>query len=129
MRYERQYFVYMIASLNRHALYIGVTNNLIRRVLEHKHGAVVGFTKLYHCVDLVWYDVTDDVAGAIEAEKRIKKWRRSKKNTLIETINPNWLDLTSQILDGQERGGRSLAPLEMTRGVVHEMTKEVLCCI
>ncbi len=90
----------MMASVNRRALYIGVTNNLIRRVLEHKRGDVAGFTKQYHCVVLVWYDVTDDVAGAIDTEKRIKKWRRSKKNALIETINPNWLDLTSQILDG-----------------------------
>ncbi|MEK7637078.1 MAG: GIY-YIG nuclease family protein [Patescibacteria group bacterium] len=100
MRCERQYFVYMMASVNRRALYIGVTNNLIRRVLEHKRGDVAGFTKQYHCVVLAWYDVTDDVAGAIDTEKRIKKWRRSKKNALIETINPNWLDLTSQILDG-----------------------------
>lgn len=98
MSRERQYCVYMMASDNHRALYIGVTNNLLRRVIEHKNGMIVGFTKRYHCVNLVYYDVTNDVGGAIEAEKRYKKWRRSKKNQLINSINPTWRDLSNDIL-------------------------------
>lgn len=98
MREERQYYVYMMASDNRRALYIGVTNNLIRRVQEHKEGLIKGFTKRYHCVNLVYYDVTGDISGAIEAEKRFKKWRRAKKNSLISSVNPMWEDLSKFIL-------------------------------
>ena len=83
----------MVASNNHKALYIGTTNNLVRRVLEHKSGKFEGFAKRYHCVNLVWYEATPDVSGAIDAEKRMKKWRRSKKNRLIEESNPDWLDL------------------------------------
>lgn len=97
MRNERLYYVYMMTSNNRRAVYIGVTNTLLRRVLEHRHGRHDGFIKRYHCINLVYYDSTSDVWGAIEAEKRIKKWRREKKNALIYSQNPDWRDLFSDI--------------------------------
>lgn len=98
MKEERLYYVYMMASNNRQALYIGVTNNLIRRVKEHQNGKIDGFTKMYHCVNLVYYDSTNDVSGAIDAEKRYKKWRREKKNALVESMNPEWHDLSNDII-------------------------------
>lgn len=99
MREPHQYFVYMMTSNNRKALYIGMTNNLIRRIIEHRNSEIVGFAKRYHCVHLVWYDATNDVSGAIDAEKRMKKWRREKKNRLIEEENPDWDDLAPDLLD------------------------------
>jgi putative endonuclease len=77
-------------------LYIGVTNSLIHRVLEHKNGLVEGFTKKYKCQKLVYYEETDDISAAIAREKQLKKWRREKKVKLIDTINPGWKDLSEE---------------------------------
>ena len=74
-------------------LYTGVTNDLERRVHEHKHKIVDGFTKKYNITKLVYYEATDNIDSAIEKEKQIKGWKRSKKIALIESINPNWDDL------------------------------------
>ena len=74
-------------------LYIGVTNNLIRRITEHKEGRIEGFTKKYRCKILVYYEYFSDIRAAIKREKEIKKWSRLKKEQLIETINPDWNDL------------------------------------
>jgi putative endonuclease len=71
-------------------LYTGVTNNLERRVYEHKHGLSDGFTKRYNVARLVYYEATDDVESAIEREKQIKGWLRRKKVALIESVNPEW---------------------------------------
>ncbi|MGC3988565.1 MAG: GIY-YIG nuclease family protein [Chthoniobacteraceae bacterium] len=79
-----EYFVYMMASTNREALYIGVTNDLARRVWQHRHGEVEGFTSAYHCVDLVYFETCGDVLAAIAREKQLKRWRREKKNGLVE---------------------------------------------
>jgi putative endonuclease len=86
------FYVYIMSNPSR-TLYTGVTNDLERRVAEHKHGDTKGFTSRYQLNMLVWYDTLPDAAQAIEAEKRIKAWRRSKKIALIETTNPLWLDL------------------------------------
>jgi putative endonuclease len=87
------YYVYVLANRNSKTLYVGVTNDLVRRVYEHKQKLVDGFTKKY-CIDiLVYYEVTNDVISAIEREKQIKKWNRAWKVRLIEKINPNWADL------------------------------------
>jgi putative endonuclease len=86
------YFVYIMSNPSR-TLYTGVTNDLERRVAEHKRGDNAGFTSQYQMNMLVWYDTFPDPSQAIEAEKRIKSWRRSKKVALIEKINPLWLDL------------------------------------
>jgi putative endonuclease len=75
-------------------LYVGVTNNLERRVYEHKNGIHEGFTKKYSLNTLVWYDITNDINSAINYEKRIKKWNRLWKIRIIQEINPDWKDLS-----------------------------------
>ena len=94
----REYFVYMMASL-RGTLYVGITNDLIRRVYEHRNKLVPGFTAKYNVSKLVYFESTDDVTSAIAREKQIKAWRRSKKVTLLEYVNPYWNDLASEWLD------------------------------
>ena len=93
---EYQYFVYIMASKSG-VLYIGVTNDLQRRALEHKQGLIEGFTKKYRCKKLVYYKETDDISAAIEREKQLKRWRREKKINLIKTINPSFRDLYDEL--------------------------------
>lgn len=92
MKRERIYYVYIVASLSG-TLYIGITNNIIRRVWEHKEGIIKGFTEKYSCKKLVYYEECGDVCSAIEREKQLKKWNRKKKENLIKAINPHWKDL------------------------------------
>ncbi len=87
------YWVYIMTNLTR-TLYVGVTNDLQRRVYEHANHLVSGFTSRYAIDRLVYAKETDDVGLAIEREKQIKAWRRSKKVALIESINPQWRDLS-----------------------------------
>lgn len=87
------YFVYILANWNNRVVYIGVTNNLDRRVHEHKNKLVPGFTAKYNVNKLVYYESTNTILAAISREKEIKKWRREKKNLLIETMNPGWAEL------------------------------------
>jgi len=75
-------------------MYVGVTNNLERRVYEHKHKLVQGFTEKYNVNKLVYFEETGDVEAALTREKQIKKWRREKKNRLVCSINPEWRDLS-----------------------------------
>lgn len=75
-------------------MYIGVTNDLERRVSEHKMGIYEGFSKRYKCHSLVYYEHFTDIRDAIDREKQIKKWRRDKKEILIDSINPEWKDLS-----------------------------------
>ncbi len=88
----RDYYVYIMASY-RGTLYVGVTNNLIRRVQEHREHRADGFTSKYNVTRLVYFEQTVDPRAAIEREKQIKAWRRSKKVDLIESANPAWTDL------------------------------------
>jgi putative endonuclease len=88
-----QYYVYIMTNRSD-TLYTGVTNNLERRVYEHKHGLAEGFTKKYNLTMLVYYETTDDVRSAITREKQIKGWLRSRKIALIESTNPQWRDLS-----------------------------------
>ena len=88
------YYVYMLTNWNNKVIYTGVTNNLERRLYEHKNGIVEGFTKKYNVHKLVWFDYTTDVRVAIEKEKQIKGWTRAKKNALVERDNPDWKDLS-----------------------------------
>ena len=87
------YYVYLMANRKHGTLYIGVTNNLIRRAYEHRTNAVRGFTSRYHVHLLVWFEGYDDPLTAITREKEIKKWRRAWKVNLIEQSNPKWADL------------------------------------
>jgi putative endonuclease len=86
------YYVYLLASRRHGTLYLGVTNDLIRRVYEHKTKAVPGFTSRYGVDRLVWYECYDDPTTAITREKELKKWRRDWKIRLIEEDNPDWAD-------------------------------------
>ena len=88
------YYVYMITNKTNTVLYTGVTNNLERRIYEHKNKLVDGFTKKYNINKLVYFDYTTDVTSAITREKQIKGWSRAKKNALIESVNPRWEDLS-----------------------------------
>lgn len=90
------YYVYILSNWNNRVLYIGVTNNLERRLYEHKNKLVDGFTKNYNIDKLVYFEETDDVQSAIAREKQIKGWSRSKKDELIKSLNPTWEDLTQQ---------------------------------
>ncbi len=87
------YYVYIVASDHR-TLYTGVTNDLERRLFEHREGLVEGFTRKYNCHRLVYFEQADDPMAAIVREKQIKAWSRRKKLALIETVNPEWKDLS-----------------------------------
>ena len=92
------YYVYMLTNKTNKVLYTGVTNNLKRRIYEHKNGLVDGFTKKYNVHKLVYFDYTTDVHSAISREKQIKGWTRAKKDVLINEFNPNWQDLYDKII-------------------------------
>ncbi len=87
------YYVYMLTNTNDRVLYIGVTNNLVRRVYEHKQEFVAGFTKQYHVHKLVYFEEYSDPTTAIAREKQLKGWTRAKKERLIDQNNPDWRDL------------------------------------
>jgi len=88
-----QYFIYILASKRNGTLYIGVTNNLLERVNQHKNNLVDGFTKKYDVHNLVYYEAYKNIDDAIAREKCMKKWKRKWKLKLIESSNPNWEDL------------------------------------
>jgi putative endonuclease len=92
---EHQYFVYMMSSRSG-TLYIGITNGIYRRALQHKQGEIEGFASKYYCNRLVYYESFDDVHKAIGREKQLKGWRREKKIALIEAKNPRWEDLADK---------------------------------
>jgi len=92
---RKQYYVYIMTNRSK-TLYTGVTNDLMRRVYEHKNKMVEGFTKKYNITRLVYFEGTNDVQSAIVREKQIKGWLRSKKIGLIESANPKWEDLSKE---------------------------------
>ena len=93
----KTYYIYILASGKNGTLYLGVTNNLVRRVRKHKEGHFDGFTKKYGVNQLVYFEECNDIRDAIEAEKRIKEWKRKWKLRIIEKSNPNWKDLYNEI--------------------------------
>ena len=95
---SNSYYVYILANQNNTTLYIGVTNDLIRRVYEHKNHLVKGFTDKYNISKLICFEDTNDVYSAISREKQLKKWTRKKKEFLINKINPQWIDLYDSII-------------------------------
>jgi putative endonuclease len=94
----RQYYVYILSNKYNNVLYTGVTNNLTRRISEHKSKSLDGFTKKYNLTKLVFFEQFGQVDDALSAEKKIKGWVRLKKNQLVESINPSWDDLALEIL-------------------------------
>ena len=91
----KTYYVYILASQPNGTLYIGVTNNLARRVHEHREGLVEGFTKRYGVKTLVYYELFNDIHASIHRETRLKKFTRARKLQLIESVNPQWRDLAA----------------------------------
>ena len=94
---DHAYFVYLLASRMNGTLYCGVTNNLGRRVWEHREGVADGFTKKYHVHRLVWFEQHHDIREAITRETRIKAWKRAWKIQMIEQANPEWDDLFESV--------------------------------
>ena len=95
----KNFYVYILCNRRNGTLYTGVTSDLVKRVYEHKHGLVEGFTKKYNIHNLVWYEIHESADYAIEREKQIKTWKRAWKLRLIEEENPEWIDLYENICD------------------------------
>ncbi|MBZ5666782.1 MAG: GIY-YIG nuclease family protein [Acidobacteriia bacterium] len=112
MRREYRFYIYILQSSSRRALYIGMTNNLHRRVFEHKTHRFEGFTDDYNAVRLVYWERFDDVYRAIAREKQLKRWRREKKLWLIARFNPQWRDLAAGWYEDAATG----ATAEKTQG-------------
>lgn len=98
MSRDHDYWVYMMSNNTRSTVYIGVTNDLLVRISQHRRGEIAGFTRDYHCVHLVHCEHYRDIRDAIAREKQLKGWRRAKKNALIEETNPRWDDLAAEWL-------------------------------
>jgi putative endonuclease len=92
------FFVYILASRRNGTLYIGMTDNLARRLWEHQNGIVPGFTKKYNIKTLVWHEVHESRESAFQRERQIKKWNRAWKLALIERTNPTWQDLAKELV-------------------------------
>ena len=110
---RENFYVYVMACISRSTIYIGVTNSLLARVQQHRRQEGAGFTARYHTLHLVYYEVFHDVRDAIARETQIKKWRRDKKNWLIERMNPAWQDLSAEIVEELPKVDEPLAPEEM----------------
>jgi len=99
MKYRKYYYVYILASQPHGTLYIGMTDDLIRRIQEHKQGLVAGCTKTYNVKMLVYFEQTELVLSAIEREKQLKRWKRAWKIRLIQSVNPEWKDFYPELTD------------------------------
>jgi putative endonuclease len=93
----KQYYVYILTNYSLKTLYIGVTNNLERRLYEHRNELIDGFSKKYHCHNLLYFETTNSIESALEREKQLKRWSRSKKDELIKTMNPKMEDLSTSL--------------------------------
>ncbi len=112
---EHSYYVYMMTNKRNGTLYTGVSKDLVRRVYEHKHGILQGFTKRYGLKMLVWFEHHTDVSEAIKREKNIQAWKRQWKLEMIEKSNPNWNDLYEEITGCQPEFTPAKAGAGMTR--------------
>ena len=99
MVFTKNYYVYLLTNWNNRVIYAGVTNDLNRRIYEHKNKLIEGFSKKYNLTKLVYFEETSDINAAIAREKEIKKWRREKKDKLVSQTNPNWQDLSEGLKD------------------------------
>jgi putative endonuclease len=97
LRIRMAYYVYLLASRKDGSLYLGVTNDIVRRIYEHRTKAVRSFTSKYNITRLVWFEICDDPISAISREKELKKWKRAWKVELIEAQNPEWGDFYESI--------------------------------
>ncbi|MBU0612401.1 GIY-YIG nuclease family protein [Patescibacteria group bacterium] len=94
----KKYYVYILASKKNGTLYIGVTNNILRRIHEHKNNVIGGFTRKYKVHRLAYFEETENIESALQREKQMKKWNRKWKIELIEKDNPNWKDIYGEIV-------------------------------
>ena len=94
---NKQYYVYILTNKSNEVLYIGVTNDLIRRIFEHKNKLVKGFTEKYNLTKLVYYETTNEIESAIMREKQLKNWHRQWKINLITEFNSRWEDLSDDL--------------------------------
>ncbi len=95
---DKSYYVYILTNWNNKIMYVGMTNDLERRVYEHKNKLLEGFTKKYNINKLVYFEETNDVLIAIEREKQLKGWKRNKKDKLVSSENPEWNDLSVEMI-------------------------------
>ncbi len=100
------FWVYIMTNEHDTVLYIGMTNDLAKRVSEHRAGEIPGFTVNYLCKKLIYYEHCTDVRDAIAREKQLKKWSRTKKVVLVKTLNPHWLDLAPAVLGEEQEMSR-----------------------
>ena len=110
---NNDYWVYLLTNKHCTTLYIGITNDLERRIAEHKSGEIEGFTSRYCLKRLVWMEHFPDVRAAIACEKRLKGWRRNRKIALVEKSNPRWLDLSADFEQQPKTYNRSWTTEEM----------------
>ena len=96
---DHNYFVYIVTNKNKTVLYIGVTSDLQRRTYEHENGLLSGFTKKYNCHFLIYYEHFQHIDDAIAREKELKKWRREKKENLINEFNADWKFLNNEVYE------------------------------
>ena len=111
----RTYYVYILTNAT-HKLYVGMTNDLQRRMYEHKRKLVPGFTSRYNLSWLAYYETTSDVHAAIAREKQIKGWLRSRKTALLESANPHWVDLSAEWFDALDSSPRQVPSIGTSRG-------------
>lgn len=97
----KDYWIYILTSKKNGTLYIGVTNDLDRRIIEHKQEKKEGFSKKYDVKMLVYFEQTSDIRAALAREKQLKNWHRQWKINLIESVNPNWIDLHQEVMDAE----------------------------
>ena len=97
MASTKSYYVYLLTNWNNKVMYVGVTNDLKKRLYEHKNKLVTGFTEKYNLNKLVYFEETQDIHAAIAREKEIKKWQREKKNRIVNLDNPDWQDLSETL--------------------------------
>ncbi len=98
MRDDKQYYIYILTNKTNKVLYIGITNDLVRRMFEHKNKLMEGFSKKYKLTKLVYYEATIDVESAIRREKQLKNWHRDWKMNLVNERNPDWKDLSEEFV-------------------------------
>jgi putative endonuclease len=103
---DYNFWVYIVTNLHESVFYVGMTNDLARRVSEHRSGEVPGFTSAYRCRKLIYYEHCTDVQDAIAREKQLKKWSQQKKLALIATLNPRWRDLAHEVLGEEQEMSR-----------------------
>jgi putative endonuclease len=94
---SKRYYVYLLTNWNNKVMYVGVTNDLKRRLYEHRNKLIAGFTEKYNLFKLVYFEETQNINAAIAREKEIKKWRREKKNQLVNQSNTDWQDLSEAL--------------------------------